>query len=75
MTMPLNHGVNTLLNQISNQVGAVCDAIASFVEQHPNLEQEDRAMLLHILQFIAVKLMDLAQRLDGQGSAATRLDK
>jgi hypothetical protein len=73
--MLLNHGVNKLLDQFSNHVGAVCDAIAYFLEQHPNLEQEDRATLLHLLQFNAVKLMDLAQRLDEQGSAATRAGK
>jgi hypothetical protein len=67
MTMMLDHDVSTLAARLDNHVDANCDAIAYFVEQHPNnLGPEEREKFARTLQLNANKLMDLAQRLNGR---------
>jgi hypothetical protein len=62
-----NPRVNKLSDRLSNHVDANCDAIAYFVEQHPDdLGREEREKFARTLQLNANKLMDLAQRLNGR---------
>jgi hypothetical protein len=64
MTMTVDPDITTLARRLNNHTDANCDALAHFVEKHPDLEQEDRTTLLRALQANANKLLGLARQIE-----------
>ena len=66
--LPLNQQVNKLLDRLSHDVDFNCHSIVTFLEAHPELEQEGRDAIIHFLQISANKLLDKAQMIDGRSA-------